>query len=112
MSETTISDSLSEARDAVHATAFGRTASCGVDMDGGQAGRRSNEDKPMIEAQQAIIGARDFSSLRPALFGVDVGTVKPRRVFDQLFAAEGQAGGNAHVGGAARVRCAFEETRT
>ena len=51
------------------------------------------EDKPMIEAQQAIIGTREFAAMRPALFGVDVGAVKLRRKFDRLFAAESTAAG-------------------
>ena len=50
-----------------------------------------NEDKPMIEAQQRIIGDRELDALKPALFGVDVGAVKVRRRYARLLAAEALA---------------------
>lgn len=46
------------------------------------------EDLPMLEAQQQMIGDADFWSLKPALFSVDAGAARARRVLDKLIAAE------------------------
>lgn len=46
------------------------------------------EDKPMIEKQQARMRTADLWSLRPALLKVDVGAVQARRKLDALIAAE------------------------
>lgn len=48
----------------------------------------SDEDEPMIAAQQERIGAADFWSLRPALLRTDEGAVKVRRRIDAMIAAE------------------------
>lgn len=48
----------------------------------------SREDLPMLEAQQQSIGDAEFWSLKPALFAVDAGAARARRVLDKLIAAE------------------------
>lgn len=48
----------------------------------------ATEDEPMIAAQQARIGDRDFWSLKPALLTIDKGAVLVRRRMDALIAAE------------------------
>ncbi len=48
----------------------------------------STEDEPMIAAQQARIGDRDFWTLRPALLKIDEGAVTVRRRMEALIAAE------------------------
>ncbi len=47
-----------------------------------------NEDKPMLEAQQARIGDRDFWDLRPMLLSIDAGAVRARRKLQRLIEAE------------------------
>lgn len=47
-----------------------------------------NEDLPMLEHQQQMIGDRDFWSLKPVLMAGDAGAVRARRVLDKLIAAE------------------------
>lgn len=47
-----------------------------------------NEDKPLIEAQQRMMGTTDLWSLRPALLQCDVGAVRARQVLARLIAAE------------------------
>lgn len=49
------------------------------------------EDGPMIEAQQARIGDRDFWSMRPALLPIDTGAVRVRRALEQRIEQEGLA---------------------
>ena len=46
------------------------------------------EDKPMLESQQARIGDAEFWSLKPILLRVDAAAVQVRRRLDQLIAAE------------------------
>jgi vanillate O-demethylase monooxygenase subunit len=46
------------------------------------------QDKPILDAQQAAVGEADFMSLRPALFSVDAGPVRMRRTLTRLLAAE------------------------
>lgn len=46
------------------------------------------EDLPMLEAQQAMIGDRDFWSLRPVILQGDAGAVRARRVLQKLIRAE------------------------
>jgi len=46
------------------------------------------EDKPMLEAQQASIGAADFDELRPALLRIDEAATRVRRRMKQLIARE------------------------
>jgi phenylpropionate dioxygenase-like ring-hydroxylating dioxygenase large terminal subunit len=47
-----------------------------------------DEDKPMLEKQQARIGQRDFWQLEPILLTTDNAAIKVRRRTDQLIAAE------------------------
>lgn len=47
-----------------------------------------NEDKPMLEKQQARIGNDDFWSLKPRLLSIDEGSVRVRRKLDALITAE------------------------
>lgn len=47
-----------------------------------------NEDKPMIAAQHAMMGAADFWSLKPVLLAGDAGGVRARRVLAGLIADE------------------------
>ena len=51
----------------------------------------SSEDKPMIEAQQRMIGAADLMKLKPVLLPTDKASVLVRRRLAQLISAE-QAG--------------------
>lgn len=46
------------------------------------------EDKPMIEAQQAMMGDADFESLRPLLLRGDAAAVLARRVLAKLIAEQ------------------------
>lgn len=48
----------------------------------------TDQDKPMLEAQQRRIGAADFWSLKPVLLPGDAGAVRVRRKLDALVAAE------------------------
>jgi len=48
----------------------------------------SQEDKPMLEAQQRNMGAANFWSLKPVLLPSDVGAVQARRKLDVLIEAE------------------------
>ncbi|MES1980403.1 MAG: aromatic ring-hydroxylating dioxygenase subunit alpha [Pseudomonadota bacterium] len=48
----------------------------------------SQEDKPIIEAQQKMMGAADFSALRPVLIETDAAAMRARRVLDKLLATE------------------------
>ncbi|MES2264871.1 MAG: aromatic ring-hydroxylating dioxygenase subunit alpha [Pseudomonadota bacterium] len=50
----------------------------------------TNEDLPMLEAQQSMMGDADFWSLKPVLLAGDAGAVRARRVLDQLIDAEGR----------------------
>jgi vanillate O-demethylase monooxygenase subunit len=50
-----------------------------------------NEDLPMLEAQQQMIGDADFWSLKPVLLAGDAGAVRARRVLDKLIADEQRA---------------------
>lgn len=47
-----------------------------------------HEDKPMIEAVQARMGATDFWDLHPVLLANDVGAIRARRRLDALIAKE------------------------
>lgn len=50
------------------------------------------EDLPVIEAQQAMIGSADFMSLRPVLLPGDAGGGRARRILETMIAAEEAAG--------------------
>jgi vanillate O-demethylase monooxygenase subunit len=47
-----------------------------------------DEDKPMLEAQQRMIGDADFQSLKPVLLGSDAGSARVRRVLERLILIE------------------------
>ena len=53
----------------------------------------TNEDKPMIAAQQAVMGDRDFWEMDPLLLRIDEGGVRARRKLAKLIKSErpGQA---------------------
>lgn len=55
-----------------------------------------NEDKPMLAAQQAMMGDAEFWSLNPVLLAGDAGGVRARRVLARLVADEAAARGAAH----------------
>lgn len=46
------------------------------------------EDLPMLEAQQTLIGERDFMMMRPVMLESDGGATRARRVLDRLIANE------------------------
>lgn len=46
------------------------------------------EDKPMLEKQQGRMGTPDFWSLKPALFKIDIASVKARRKLAELISKE------------------------
>lgn len=50
----------------------------------------NGEDKPMLEAQQARMGDRDFWSLRPNLLSIDAGSVRVRRLLEGRIAQAAQ----------------------
>lgn len=47
-----------------------------------------HEDRPMLESQQALIGSTDLMSLRPVLLVNDAGSVRVRRLLNQLMEQE------------------------
>lgn len=53
----------------------------------------TEEDLPMLEAQQQMMGDADFWSLKPVLLVGDAGAIRARRVLDRLIAAEQQVKG-------------------
>ncbi|HTH99277.1 MAG TPA: aromatic ring-hydroxylating dioxygenase subunit alpha [Stellaceae bacterium] len=56
----------------------------------------SEQDKPVIEAQQKVLGDRDLMSMKPVLLSCDGGAVRIRRVMKQMIEAEKSAG-TAHL---------------
>ncbi|AET92430.1 vanillate monooxygenase [Burkholderia sp. YI23] len=48
----------------------------------------NEQDKPMIEAQQKIIGERELMDMRPVLLATDAGAVRIRRVIRKLIQEE------------------------
>lgn len=52
----------------------------------------SQQDKPMLEAQQRRIGTADFWSQNPVLLASDAGAVRVRRKLDALIRSEAAAG--------------------
>ncbi|MPV66792.1 aromatic ring-hydroxylating dioxygenase subunit alpha [Burkholderia sp. BE17] len=60
-----------------------------------------NEDLPMLEAQQAAIGDRDFWSMKPILLPSDAAAVRVRRVLAAMLKAEQQSAAEPLGGGAA-----------
>lgn len=51
----------------------------------------TEQDKPMLEAQQAYLGERDVLDLNPVLLQTDAGSVRIRRTLKKLIEAEGAA---------------------
>jgi vanillate O-demethylase monooxygenase subunit len=51
----------------------------------------TEEDLPMLEAQQLAMGDSDFWSLKPVLLAGDAGAIRARRVLDGLIAQEIEA---------------------
>lgn len=49
----------------------------------------SQQDKPMLEAQQRCIGSAEFWALKPVLLPGDAGAVRARRKLDALIDADG-----------------------
>jgi vanillate O-demethylase monooxygenase subunit len=47
-----------------------------------------NEDRPMLEAQQALIGSTDLMTLKPVLLVNDAGSVRVRRMLQRLMDEE------------------------
>jgi phenylpropionate dioxygenase-like ring-hydroxylating dioxygenase large terminal subunit len=47
-----------------------------------------DQDKPMLDAQQAALGDKDFWAQKPVLLSVDVGAVRFRRRLESLLKAE------------------------
>lgn len=57
------------------------------------------EDKPMIEAQQDALAGKEFMSSKPSLFGIDTASVRARRLYDRVLAAEASSQGMlSHAG--------------
>lgn len=50
------------------------------------------EDKPMLERQQARIGEADFWDLQPVLLKIDAASTRARRLLQERIAAEAEAG--------------------
>jgi phenylpropionate dioxygenase-like ring-hydroxylating dioxygenase large terminal subunit len=57
-----------------------------------------NQDAPMLEAMQEMLGVEELLTRRPVLFSVDQGPVRMKRVLDELLARE--SGIAAHDAGA------------
>jgi vanillate O-demethylase monooxygenase subunit len=53
----------------------------------------ANEDKPMLEKQQARMGEHEFWSLSPVLLPVDAAAVRARRKLKQLIEMEKRPAG-------------------
>jgi hypothetical protein len=52
----------------------------------------ADEDLPMLEAQQGMMGDASFWDLKPVLLVGDAGAIRARRVLDRMIAAEQTAG--------------------
>jgi vanillate O-demethylase monooxygenase subunit len=52
----------------------------------------TEEDLPMLEAQQLAMGDDDFWSLKPVLLPGDAAAIRARRVLDGLIAQEKEVG--------------------
>jgi phenylpropionate dioxygenase-like ring-hydroxylating dioxygenase large terminal subunit len=48
------------------------------------------QDKPILDAQQAAIGNNDFWDMKPVLLSIDAGPVRMRRALERMLAAEKQ----------------------
>jgi phenylpropionate dioxygenase-like ring-hydroxylating dioxygenase large terminal subunit len=47
-----------------------------------------DQDKPIIDAQQAALGDADFWSMKPVLLSIDAGPVRMRRILERLIKAQ------------------------
>jgi vanillate O-demethylase monooxygenase subunit len=58
------------------------------------------QDKPILDAQQAALGDRDFWDMKPVLLSVDSGPVRMRRALERMHQVEatGQEQGKAQAG--------------
>lgn len=56
------------------------------------AGPFRDEDLPMLEAQQQVMGDREFWSMQPVLLPMDAGALRARRIMERLIAHEAQRG--------------------
>lgn len=50
-----------------------------------------NEDKPMLEKQQRVIGDEDYENLKPVILSIDAAGVRARLKLKKLIAAESEA---------------------
>ena len=48
----------------------------------------AEQDKPIVDAQQQVVGDKDFWSMNPVLLGIDAGPVRMRRNIDRLISQE------------------------
>ncbi|MDF3833203.1 aromatic ring-hydroxylating dioxygenase subunit alpha [Cupriavidus basilensis] len=55
------------------------------------------QDKPILDAQQAALGETDFWAMKPVLLTIDAGPVRMRRAIERLIAAERQTAQPASV---------------
>lgn len=67
---------------------FAVSAEANVQIRGFVEHAFTQQDKPMLEAQQRVIGGAEFWSLKPVLLPSDAGSVRVRRKLDQLVASE------------------------
>lgn len=54
-----------------------------------------DEDLPMLEAQQQVMGDRGFWSMKPVLLPMDAGALRARRIMERLMTNEARGGGAA-----------------
>jgi phenylpropionate dioxygenase-like ring-hydroxylating dioxygenase large terminal subunit len=48
----------------------------------------ADQDKPIVDAQQRVVGTQEFWSMKPVLLAVDAGPVRMRRSIERLIAEE------------------------
>ena len=48
----------------------------------------ADQDKPIVDAQQRVVGEQDFWAMKPVLLAVDAGPVRMRRTIERLIADE------------------------
>lgn len=51
----------------------------------------ADQDKPIVDAQQQVVGDQDFWTMKPVLLAIDAGPVRMRRTIDGLIKAEREA---------------------
>lgn len=52
----------------------------------------ADQDKPIVDAQQRVVGTKDFWSMKPVLLAIDAGPVRMRRTIEKAIAQEGAQG--------------------